>query len=64
MTGDSPKHFDITNVDEASPQFYGSFVLKLGKSPGNRLPVCPDHGAQTSGAHSYFSNSFSRQLCE
>ena len=47
VTGDSSKNFDITNVDEASPQFYGSFILKLGESPGNCLPVSPDHGAQT-----------------
>ena len=47
MTGDSPKSFDIANVDEAPPQFYSSFILKPGKSPGNRLPVSPDHGAQT-----------------
>ncbi len=47
MTGDSLKGLDIPNVDEASPQFYGSFILKLGETPGNRLPVSPDHGAQT-----------------
>ena len=47
MTGDSSKSFDVANVDEASPQFYGSFILELGESPGNRLPVSPDHGAQT-----------------
>src|SRR5215217_3248013 len=47
VTGESPKSFDIANVDEASPQFYGSFILKLGESPGNRFPVSPDHGAQT-----------------
>ena len=47
MTGDSPKRFDITNVDEASPQLYGSFVLELAESPGYTLPVSPDHGAQT-----------------
>jgi len=27
VTGDSPESFDIPDVDEASPQFYGSFVL-------------------------------------
>jgi len=26
-TGDSPKSFDIPDVDEAPPQLYGSFVL-------------------------------------
>jgi len=34
-------------VDEASPQFYGSFVLEMGESPGYSLAVSPDHGAQT-----------------
>ena len=47
MTGDSLKGLDIPNVDEASPQFYGSFVLELAKCPGYSLPVSPDHGAQT-----------------
>src|SRR5215216_5156466 len=46
-TGDSPKGLDITNVDEASPQLYCSFILKLGESPGYSLPVSSDHGAQT-----------------
>ena len=32
MIGDSPKSFDIPNVDEASPQFYGSFVLYWPKA--------------------------------
>ena len=47
VTGESPKSFDIPNVDETPPQLYGSFILKFGESPGNRLPVSPDHGAQT-----------------
>ena len=47
MTGDSPKSFDIPNVDEATPQLYCSFILKLGERPGYSLPVSPDHGAQT-----------------
>ena len=47
MTGDSLKGLDIPDVDDASPQLYGSFILKRGESPGNRLPVSPDHGAQT-----------------
>jgi hypothetical protein len=45
VTGDSPKSLDIANVDEAPPQLYSSFVLELGESPGNRLPLSPDHGA-------------------
>jgi len=47
VTGESPKSFEITNVDEASPKLYSSFVLEPGESPGNSLPVSPDHGAQT-----------------
>ena len=46
-TSNSPKSFDIPDVDEASPQLYGSFVLELGESPGYSLSVSPDHGAQT-----------------
>src|SRR5215204_1930291 len=46
-TSNSPKSFDIPNVDEASPQLYGSFILKRGESPGYSLSVSPDHGAQT-----------------
>jgi len=34
-------------MDEASPQLYGSLVLEQPESPGNSLPVSPDHGAQT-----------------
>jgi len=45
VIGYSPKSFDIANVDEASPQFYSSFILKPGESSGNRFPVSPDHGA-------------------
>jgi len=47
VIGHPPKSFDITNVDEAPPQLYGSFVLELGKGPGYGLPVSPDHGSQT-----------------
>jgi hypothetical protein len=34
-------------VDEALPQYYGSFSLELGESSGYSLPLSPDHGAQT-----------------
>ena len=47
MTGNSSKSLHISNVDEASPKLYGSFVLELSESPGYGLPVSPDHGAQT-----------------
>ena len=47
VTGESPKSFDIANVDETPPQFYSSFILKPSESPGYSLPVSPDHGTQT-----------------
>ena len=38
--------FDVIDVDEATPDLQGSFVLKAPEGPGHRLPVGPDHGAQ------------------
>ena len=47
VTSGSFKSLHILNMDEASPQLYGSLVLEQPESPGYRLPVGPDHGAQT-----------------
>jgi hypothetical protein len=38
--------FDVIDVDEASPDLQSSLVLQPPESPGNRLPVRPDHGAK------------------
>src|SRR5215218_7871250 len=37
---------DVIDVDEASPDLECPLVLKAPESPGNSLPVGPDHGAK------------------
>src|SRR5215203_5457583 len=44
--GRSLEGFDVIDVDDASPDLQSSLVLKPPESPGNRLPVRPDHGAK------------------
>src|ERR671911_2201315 len=44
--GHSLEGFDVLDVDEAAPDLECSLVLQPPESPGHRLPVCPDHGAQ------------------
>src|SRR5215207_11206923 len=44
--GRSFEGFDVIDVDEASPELQSSLVLKPPESPGNSLPVRPDHGAK------------------
>src|SRR5829696_647618 len=43
--GRSLEGFDVIDVDEASPDLECPLVLKAPKSPGNSLPIGPDHGA-------------------
>src|SRR4051812_50056091 len=44
--GHSLEGFDISDVDEASPDLQSPLVLKTPESPRHSLPVRPDHGAK------------------
>src|SRR5829696_526946 len=44
--GRSLEGFDVFDVDEASPDLQSPLFLQPPESPGNSLPVRPDHGAK------------------
>src|SRR5215211_4816105 len=44
--GHSFEGFDVFDVDEAPPDLECPLILQPPESPGNSLPVRPDHGAK------------------
>src|SRR5215207_10622480 len=44
--GRSLEGFDVSDVDEASPDLQSPLILQPPESPGNSLPVGPYHGAK------------------
>src|SRR5829696_3384883 len=44
--GRSLEGFDVSDVDETSPDLQSPLILQPPESPCNSLPVRPDHGAK------------------